>query len=165
MSHSRFRKSAWALVIVASLAAAATVLIPAWIVQPFKPQNRQGLELSHFLRDWSPLLTIVASAVAVAALVWLWSGARWRGKAVLIVVIAITAALTWLARQNHFEWMFNPLPEPAYAKLSEADFLDDKDMVIAVEKNGEAAAYPVRQLAYHHVVHDVVGGVPIVVTY
>ena len=36
---------------------------------------------------------------------------------------------------------------------------------VAVERNGEAAAYPVRQLAYHHIVQDVVGGVPIVVTY
>ena len=31
--------------------------------------------------------------------------------------------------------------------------------------NGEAAAYPIRQLAYHHLVQDIVGGVPIVVTY
>ena len=30
---------------------------------------------------------------------------------------------------------------------------------------GEAAAYPIRQMAYHHLVHDTVGGVPVVVTY
>ena len=37
--------------------------------------------------------------------------------------------------------------------------------MLAVERNGEAAAYPVRQVAYHHIVQDVVGGVPVAVTY
>ena len=34
-----------------------------------------------------------------------------------------------------------------------------------VARNGEAVAYPIRQLAYHHLVQDMVGRVPIVVTY
>ena len=39
------------------------------------------------------------------------------------------------------------------------------DPVLAVTLNGEATAYPVRQVAYHHIVQDVVGGVPVAVTY
>jgi hypothetical protein len=38
-------------------------------------------------------------------------------------------------------------------------------MVLAVERGGERVAYPVRLMAYHHVVADTVGGVPIVATY
>jgi hypothetical protein len=38
-------------------------------------------------------------------------------------------------------------------------------MVIAVEIAGDAVAYPVRQMAYHHLVNDVVGGRPVVSTY
>ena len=34
-----------------------------------------------------------------------------------------------------------------------------------VKINGDAAAYPVRQMAYHHIVQDVVGGTPITTTY
>ena len=81
-----------------------------------------------------------------------------------LLLIPVFAA-TWMARQNHFEWMFNPLPNPAYAKVSEANFVADTDMVMAVETNGESVAYPVRQMAYHHVVQDVVGGKPITATY
>jgi hypothetical protein len=29
----------------------------------------------------------------------------------------------------------------------------------------EARAYPVRSLSYHHIVNDVIGGVPIAATY
>jgi hypothetical protein len=53
----------------------------------------------------------------------------------------------------------------AYASTGAADFVNDSDMVLAVLKNGEAAAYPVRLMAYHHLVQDVVGGTPIVATY
>jgi hypothetical protein len=61
--------------------------------------------------------------------------------------------------------MFNPVAHSAYAKASEADFVAADDMVLAVEINGESVAYPIRQMAYHHVVQDVVGGTPITATY
>ena len=72
----------------------------------------------------------------------------------------------WFAQQNPFEWMFNPVRAAQYASLDEASaFVADDDMVMVVSLNGETAAYPVRQMAYHHIAQDVVGGVPIVVTY
>ena len=61
--------------------------------------------------------------------------------------------------------MFNPLANSAYTKVDQADFVGDDDMVMAVEINGESAAYPVRLMAYHHIVEDRVGGVPIAATY
>src|SRR6185436_18859964 len=69
------------------------------------------------------------------------------------------------ARQNHFEWMFNPLANAGYVKANEAAFVSDADIVMAVDSNGEAAAYPIRQMAYHHLDQDTVGGTPIVATY
>jgi len=38
--------------------------------------------------------------------------------------------------------MFNPLAKAAYAKTSEAGFVDEADVVMAVDSNGEAVAYP-----------------------
>ena len=61
--------------------------------------------------------------------------------------------------------MFNPLAHSSYVKTGEASFVNDKDMVLAVEINKEAVAYPVRLMAYHHLVQDTVGGLPIVATY
>jgi hypothetical protein len=83
-----------------------------------------------------------------------------------MVVLAISLfASTWMARQNHFEWIFRPDKNIAFAQPSQADFVGNSDMVLAVKINGEAAAYPVRLMAYHHLVQDVVGGTPIVATY
>ena len=79
--------------------------------------------------------------------------------------VVLTAAAAWLSHQNHFEWMFAPLPDARYARARDATFLGPSDMVVAVELKGDAVAYPVRQMGYHHVVNDFVGGVPVVSTY
>jgi len=148
------------------LAALAIVLAPVLIIQPFKPQSARGVEVSYALRRWSPWVTLVALTFGLFLTVKLWRGSRrWWKKALLVIVLIPLLASTWFARQNHFEWMFNPLAKAAYAKTSEAGFVDEADVVMAVDSNGEAVAYPIRIMAYHHLVQDVVGGTPIVATY
>ncbi len=159
-------RTAWAALLIITLAGLAVVFVPVWLIQPFRPQSQRGLEISYALRRWSPLLTIIATALALALVVWLWRGSRrWWSKALPVVVIMPLLAATWFARQNHFEWMFKPLPDAAYARAGEAAFVAETDMVMAVEHNGEAVAYPIRLMAYHHLVQDTVGGVAIVATY
>src|SRR5262249_48317643 len=114
----------------------------------------------------SPLATLLASIVSLALAARLWMGKRsWWRRSLLVLSFVPLLAAAWFARQNHFEWMFNPLKETAFAKADQVKTFDDNDMVLAVAINGEAVAYPVREMAYHHVVHDTVGGVPIVATY
>ena len=43
--------------------------------------------------------------------------------------------------------------------------VDPNRLVIGVSINGEAKAYPIQFLGYHHHVQDTVGGKPIMVTY
>ena len=160
------RRAAWIALFIITLIGLAIVILPAWVIQPFKPQTSRGLELSYAMRRWSPVVTIIALFSAFLLIVWLWQGSRrWWKKAALVLILLPVFASTWFARQNHFEWMFNPLPNPAYAKTGAASFVADSDMVLAVENKGEAVAYPVRLMAYHHLVQDVVGDTPIVATY
>ena len=159
------RRAAWIILLVIVLVALAVVVAPVWIIQPFKPQTARGLEISFALRRWSPLVTVIALVVALLLVGLLVRGSRWWSKGLLILIILPLLASTWFARQNHFEWMFNPLANSTYAKPSEAAFVGENDMVLAVENNGEAVAYPVRLMAYHHLVPDVVGGTAIVATY
>ena len=159
------RRLAWLALLTTVLLALAMVATPIWIIMPFKAQTPRGLALSFWLRRWSPLVTVIASATVLLLVSFLWRGSRWWLKLALVVLVIPLLGATWLARQNHFEWMFRPVTNPAYAKPSEVDFIGDNDMVLAVENNGEAVAYPVRLMAYHHVLQDVVGGTPIAATY
>jgi len=160
------RKTQWLALFAIALVAVAFVVVPVWIIQPFKPQTARGVEVSYNLRLWSPLVTILSLASGLFLVASLWQGSpRWWKKAILVVVLIPLLASTWFARQNHFEWMFNPLANATYVKTDQAAFVSDNDIVMAVESNGEAAAYPIRQMAYHHLVQDTVGGTPIVATY
>jgi hypothetical protein len=164
--HKSFSGYAWFALLLLALIALAIVVAPAWLIQPFRPQTARDVELSYALRRWSPLITLVAAAIALMLVLWIWRGSRrWWKKAALVIILLPMFAATWFARQNHFEWMFNPLSNAGYVKTSEAGFVADTDIVLAVDNEGEAAAYPVRQMAYHHLVQDVVGGKPIVATY
>ena len=60
---------------------------------------------------------------------------------------------------------FVALDAPATAGASDANGLRDTDEVIGVEINGQARAYPTRIVGWHHIVNDVVGEVPIAVSY
>jgi len=155
----------WLLLLLIVAATVTMVAIPVFVIVPSKAQTAAGLEWSYRLRRWGPAATVIATVIFLALCVRLWPGARWRGRLAMPALLAPLLAVTWFARQNHFEWMFNPLPNADYARVGEAGFVADGDMVMAVELNGEAVAYPVRQMAYHHVINDVVGGKPITATY
>lgn len=160
------RKLAWAALPFITLAALALVLVPVWLIQPFRAQTQRDMEVAYALRRWSPLVTLIASAVVLALVIWLWRGARrWWRKSALALMLVLACAGAWLARQNHFEWMFNPLAAPAYAKVLDAGFVQDSDRVLAIDINNEAVAYPIRLMAYHHLVQDTVGGTHVVATY
>jgi len=168
-SRRALRERAWigwiALVLIVGITV-AWVFIPAWLIQPFKVQTRSRLSLSYALRHWSPLVTLLGIATASLVVLLFRRSFRgwWRSTGVAILFVPLLA-VTWFSRQNHFEWMFKPLSNAAFATAGEAAFVADDEMVLAVEINGDAAAYPVRQVAYHHVAMDSVGGVPVVATY
>ena len=159
-------KTAWALLLLSVVLAFALIFIPVYLIQPFAAQSVKAVEISYLLKNWSPLITLSMALVAIAlsAFIWLRSK-RWFGKTAVVLPLVLIAIFTWFARQNHFEWMFNPLGGAQFARASEIDFLSDNEMVLAVKVNGEAVAYPVTLMAYHHIAHDVVGGVPITATY
>ena len=156
----------WLLATLVALGMCVWVAIPVVLIMPFKPQTPLGVALSFELRQKAALVTLVGAILLFALLVRLARNAtRWWQWPPIVLLAALGAGPTWFARQNHFEWMFNPLPDPTYAPATLVDFVDDRDMVVAVEIGGEAVAWPVRQMAYHHIVNDEVGGVPVVSTY
>ncbi len=59
-----------------------------------------------------------------------------------------------------------PLDDPRFTTPEDADrWLGDQEPVIAFELNGDARAYPLQILIWHEIVNDVVGDVPVAVTF
>ena len=156
----------WLLLLLIVAAAVALVVVPVFLFYPFRPQTETGLAAGYYVRGLAPWATAALALVALVLVVRMWRASRrWWAKALMVLLLLPAGASAWAARQNVYEVMFNPLASPAYARAGEVDYISDEDMVLAVERGGERAAYPVRLMAYHHLVADTVGGVPLVATY
>ena len=58
------------------------------------------------------------------------------------------------------------LDDPDFIAVGETSELTDREPVITVEIEGETPrAYPIRYLTWHEIVNDVVGGIPVAVTF
>jgi hypothetical protein len=147
-----------------ALAAIAWFFIPAFIIRPFRHQAPRALLVAMALRQRAPLITLIAALACFVLALALWrTVGRWR-KALLVLTLLVVTFSAVMARQNYFEWMFHPIDGPRFLAQS-ASKLDSKEMILAVSFAGDARAYPISQMAYHHILNDVVGGVPIAVTY
>jgi Protein of unknown function (DUF3179) len=58
------------------------------------------------------------------------------------------------------------IDDPKFISIQEADkYLEDSDLVLGLNINGDVRAYPLQILVWHEIVNDNVGGVPVAVTY
>jgi hypothetical protein len=61
--------------------------------------------------------------------------------------------------------LFLAADEPRVVPARDARFLAPEDEVLGLVVAGRARAYPVTMISYHHVVNDVIEGIPVAVTY
>jgi len=95
------------------------------------------------------MLTIVSLVIGMACCSDLESLARLVAKGVAGRNSHTLLAATWFARQNHFEWMFNPLAKQPTQRRALRNSLTIATSSCRLTK-WRAAAYPIRLMAYHH---------------
>lgn len=151
---------------IATLLSVVWVAVPMALIYPFLAQTPARLAVGHALRVRSAPVTMVLLVLGLVAAFPLWRRlTSRRGRVVVALGIAALASCAWLGWSNTFEMMFHPLPHPEFASAEEAKEVADEDLVLGVRIGNEARAYPVRAMAYHHLVNDVIAGEPIVATY
>ncbi len=60
---------------------------------------------------------------------------------------------------------FPSLDNPSIVPAAEAIWLTPKSLVLGAVQNGEARAYPIGMMTFHHVSNDTLGGEPYLVTF
>lgn len=58
-----------------------------------------------------------------------------------------------------------PIDEPKYGEVAEGDWLQANDPVLGYVAGDQAYAYPFKIMNFHEIVNDVLGGVPVLVSY
>jgi uncharacterized membrane protein YhaH (DUF805 family) len=162
-SRSENRKL-WLLLGLLAALSLGLFLIPAFVIRPFRHQSESALALAIAVKRIAPALSLAALLGMLALVLRRWRSSSKLLRSGFVVALVLSAASAVMVRQNYFEWMFHPITAAGFVSAAEAH-LDGKEMVMAVRIGSEARAYPIVQMAYHHVLNDTVAGVPIVFTY
>lgn len=152
-------------ILLLSLVSLVCFGFPMYVIRPFRHQGAGELTAALFIKQIGPWLSAVCVALCLVVAVRFRKYLRsWPLRATTIAAVVIGLLGSVLTHVNVYELMFHPIESPAVQPAQQAK-IDGDDMVIAVNMHGEARAYPIREMAYHHIVNDVIAGQPIVSTY
>lgn len=153
------------LLLACTLVSLVCFVLPMYVIRPFRHQGARELAAALFVREIGPALSALCALIALAIVVFSWRRASgWVRRFAMVAVLLLAIGGAYLSRVNVYELMFHHLDLPQF-EAAQNSRIDRDDMVLAVRVNGEARAYPIREMAYHHVVNDTVGREPIVSTY
>ena len=160
----RRRTFTWILLTCLAVSLVA-VGYPIYVIRPFRHQGARELAWALAVTRFRPAITVMSALTAVLATILCWRVQPIKLKRALSGAgAAVVVVLAFLARVNIYELMFHPDIHPSFSAARDVK-LDGAEKVVAVRIGGEARAYPIRGMSYHHVVNDVVGGVAIAATY
>jgi hypothetical protein len=151
--------------ILCFLVAAAALVYPVYVIRPFRHQEPRELMIALAVWRYRPFVMILCALTSFAAAAWYWAReTRWQRRVWSAAGVLAVSAITLLSRVNVYEIMFHPAGNPSFSTIDQSK-LDGDEKVIAVSIGTEARAYPIRIISYHHIINDIVDGVPIVATY
>lgn len=124
-------------------------------------QRLDTLDLAYFLHQWRWVFRGIAGLmIAIGLLQALRASKWWAGGA-----LALAAAAVYLFNfQMAADKMFY---QPRILRMAGAatNAVDSNKLVLGIALDGQAKAYPIRLIGYHHQVRDTVGHTPVMVTY
>lgn len=155
----------YGLLIATILVSLFCLAYPFYVIRPFRYQGPRELMMALAVMRVRPLIEIVCIVLAIVGLVWYWRREPQRLRRIAAIAgTFLVCAFAVFSHVNIDELMFHPDLHPTFAAIRQVK-LDPTDNVLAVKFGGNARAYPIRLIAYHHIINDLVGGVPIVATY
>jgi Protein of unknown function (DUF3179) len=157
------RAAIW-IALVGALISVVCLAIPMYVIRPFRPQDPSQLAVALTVRGLAPWITALSAIVVLFVVIRAWKKLSLISRIALAALSLFVVAGAVLTHVNIFEIMFHPYDSPAFGPIASAQ-IDADDKVLAVKIGGEAHAYPIRTMGYHHVVNDTVGGEPIAATY
>lgn len=120
------------------------------------------LDLAYFLHQFRFLFRGI---FWIMILTGLFSASKIIPNWLTIAALSAALGLTFL-------FNFKMAADVMFEEVKELSFLDqdsfkenDSTLVVVIEKEGEAKAYPIRYIVYHHQVRDTLAGEPVMVTY
>ena len=140
-------------------------VLTVWCLTPLPySQQMRSLPLAYALFHWRWWLRALCVLAAARGIVPLWQAGGWRRWSVPVGAL-LAGAVVWTTTMTMAADRIFRAPE----RLTMATISDNtvamNRLVLGVALNGEARAYPVQFIGYHHQVRDTVGGTPVLITF
>jgi hypothetical protein len=126
-------------------------------------QKMNSINAAYFLYKWRWVFRGLFGLMIILGLFRANWHRKW--KWLLLLPLVILAAVIYMANFKMAADAMFKQPKQFLLASAEKNKVDSNRLVIGVSMNGEAKAYPIRFLGYHHHIQDTVGGKPILVTY
>lgn len=144
----------------------ATEILRVYFIMPFPgSQKSNTIDVAYWLDRNIVWVRLLLLAVIIYPALLLLRRRRIWPKVIFGISMAIYVIVFYLFNFRFLaEKMFYQPRVKSFATAAGNTINDDK-LVLGIEINGEAKAYPVQLIGYHHQVRDTVGGKPVMVTY
>ncbi|OOG69275.1 DUF3179 domain-containing (seleno)protein [Algoriphagus sp. A40] len=137
--------------------------LKVYFIMPFPgSQQWDSIDFAYFLHQYRWVFRIALVIIISIGIKSVISEKR-KWVPILCIMIAF-GAIGVLNFKMAADAMFK---EPEQLRFLTRDSFEESDstLVVAIENQGEAKAYPIRYIVYHHQVRDTLGGEPMMVTY
>ena len=140
-------------------------LAAVWFIMPLPySQRMRSIDVAYALYSlrWAFRAVFAAMVLAGASPALRAPGwRRWAAAAALVLAAGVAYLTNFVMSADR---MFLA-PERLSMQPAARSVVDTARLVVGVEVSGEARAYPVHYIGYHHQVRDTVGGRPVLVTF
>lgn len=124
-------------------------------------QQMNSIDLAYFLYTWRWVFRGLFGLMIIVGLF----RSNWKRKWPLAIPLLLVIAVVYMANFKMAADAMFKQPKQLLLVNAQSNKVDSNRLVLGVSVNGEAKAYPIRFLGYHHHIQDTVGGKPIMVTY
>ncbi len=124
-------------------------------------QRMNSIDAAYFLYKWRWVFRGLFILMIIIGLL----KSTWKRKWIPAIPLVLLGAVIYMANFNMAADAMFKIPKQLTTVTADKNKVDSNRLVIGVVNNGEAKAYPIRFLGYHHQVQDVVGGKKLLITY
>jgi hypothetical protein len=140
-------------------------LANVWFIMPLPYSQRvRSIDIAYALHSYRWVFRGAFGAMMVAGLMSAFRVSGWR-KIVAPLALAVVALVTYATNNVMAADKIFVAPTSLDMQPAEKNKVDPARLVVGVEVDGQARAYPVQFIGYHHQVRDTVNGKPIMVSF
>ena len=154
------------LIIIGLLILIAIEILRVYFIMPFPgSQHKNTIELAYWLNRNIIWLRVLLLVIITYPIFLFFRHLKIWQKIVVCIGLILYAVIFYFFNFRFLaQKMFLQPHDKSFASISNNKIGSNK-LVIGVEFGGEAKAYPIQIIGYHHFIMDTVGNTPVIITY